>query len=50
MNDPLVWIPNGIVLSFAAAMLFPAALVARAAFDLVAVRRAIKNRRVRRHG
>lgn len=45
-----MFVSNGIVLSFAAALLFPAALLARAAADLVAVRREIKRRRERREG
>jgi hypothetical protein len=45
-----MFISNGIVLSFAAALLFPAALLARAAADLVVVRREIRTRRARREG
>lgn len=42
-----MFISNGIVLSFTAALLFPALLLARAAADLVVVRREIKTRRAR---
>ncbi|MBI2388625.1 MAG: hypothetical protein HYV09_03325 [Deltaproteobacteria bacterium] len=43
-------IPNGIVLSCAVALVFPATLLARAAADLIAVRREVRLRRARREG
>lgn len=39
---------DALVVSFAAAMLVPATLIARAASDLGAIRRAIRERRARR--
>lgn len=39
-----------LMLSLAAVLLFPASLIARAAADLVAVRREIRARRARREG
>jgi len=48
LNMPALYLSNTLVVTFAAAMLVPAMLVARAAAELHAVRRAVRERRGRR--